>query len=75
MKKYETGKPYPDHNRANGVEKCVIQTNNAFFDVLFYSSSAKEDAKFFGTDLLKCTYLTKKTSLSFVCFFLNRNSV
>lgn len=66
MKTYETGQPYPDHNRANGQEKTVIQTNTAFFDVLFYSSAAKEDAKFFGSDLLKL-YLFEKENIPFIC--------
>ena len=44
----EKGKPYPYHNKADGNEKMNLETNEAFFDILFYSSQAKEDSKFWG---------------------------
>ena len=66
MHKISVGKSYPVHNHANGIERPVLQTNTAFFDVLFYSSDPKADQKFWGTGSLNL-YPVFISHLPFVC--------
>lgn len=65
----KVGEPYPYHHRADGNERVLAEMNNAFFDVLFYSSQPQADARMWTKGKLKYGLFMAKNIPFFVLDF------
>lgn len=63
---YAVGKRFPRPNPHPGTERAEALTNPAFFDVLFYSQSAKADAAFWKTGTVRAYFYAHDGSLPFL---------
>lgn len=70
MHRFEVGKPYPLHNHTNGQERALLQRTDSFFDVLYYSPAAKDDAPTWRTGALRYGLAEPSPGLPFVLFEL-----